>query len=90
MTNLNLTNTAAQDFSAWAQSKQARIEQVLDQILPAADLAPQILHSAMRYSALGGGKRVRALLCYAAAELCDTESCKTDNPLLMQQPAQWN
>ncbi|HPV33001.1 MAG TPA: polyprenyl synthetase family protein, partial [Methylotenera sp.] len=30
-------------------------------------------HSAMRYSALGGGKRVRALLCYAAAELCNTE-----------------
>lgn len=61
------------DFSAWAQTKQSRIEQVLNQTLPAADIAPQVLHSAMRYSALGGGKRIRALLCYAAAELCGTD-----------------
>lgn len=60
------------DFSVWAQTNQIRIEQVLDQVLPSSDLAPQVLHSAMRYSALGGGKRVRALLCYAAAEMCGT------------------
>ncbi|MGB2832287.1 MAG: polyprenyl synthetase family protein [Methylotenera sp.] len=59
-------------FEAWAQAQQARIEQVLDQTLPSANIAPQQLHSAMRYSALGGGKRVRALLCYAAAEFCET------------------
>ena len=60
-------------FQDWAQQQQARIEAVLARTLPAADVAPQTLHSAMRYSALGGGKRVRALLCYAAAELCNTE-----------------
>ena len=60
-------------FQDWAQQQQARIETVLARTLPAADIAPQTLHSAMRYSALGGGKRVRALLCYAAAELCNTE-----------------
>ena len=60
-------------FQDWAQQQQARIEAVLARTLPAADIAPQTLHSAMRYSALGGGKRVRALLCYAAAELCNTE-----------------
>ena len=60
-------------FQDWAQQQQARIETVLAHTLPAADVAPQTLHSAMRYSALGGGKRVRALLCYAAAELCNTE-----------------
>ena len=60
-------------FQDWAQQQQARIEAVLAHTLPAADVAPQTLHSAMRYSALGGGKRVRALLCYAAAELCNTE-----------------
>jgi farnesyl diphosphate synthase len=32
----------------------------------------------MRYSALGGGKRVRALLCYAAAEFCKTEDAIAD------------
>jgi len=72
MPNLNLSSQATPDFSAWALSKQARIEQMLDQALPAVNITPHTLHSAMRYSALGGGKRVRALLCYAAAEMCDT------------------
>src|SRR5450830_1250166 len=73
MPNLNLSSQATRpDFSAWALSKQAHIEQLLDQALPAVNLTPNTLHSAMRYSALGGGKRVRALLCYAAAEMCDT------------------
>lgn len=64
---------ALADFSVWAKVKQARIEEVLNQTLPTDNLAPQTLHSAMRYSALGGGKRIRALLCYASAELCDTD-----------------
>lgn len=71
MTNLSMRQ-AGPDFSVWALSKQARIEQMLDQALPAVDITPNTLHSAMHYSALGGGKRVRALLCYAAAEMCDT------------------
>ncbi len=72
------TDTTMPDFLTWAQSKQARIERVLDQILPSANLAPQALHSAMRYSVLGGGKRVRALLSYAAAEFCQTEMTIAD------------
>lgn len=71
--NSRITKTSAQDFSAWALAKQTRIEQVLESALPLANIAPTTLHSAMRYSALGGGKRVRALLCYAVAELCGTE-----------------
>ncbi len=66
------------DFPTWAKVKQSRIEEVLDEALPAADLEPQKLHSAMRYCALGGGKRVRALLCYAAAELCNTDIAIAD------------
>jgi len=72
-----LAQASALDFAAWMQSKQARLELVLDQLLPAATLAPQKLHSAMRYSSLGGGKRVRALLCYAAAELDADEAMQT-------------
>ena len=67
-----IDNTVS-DFAAWAKAKQSRIEEVLDEALPPEDQEPQKLHTAMRYSALGGGKRVRALLCYAAAELCDTD-----------------
>lgn len=74
MNNLNSSETSLLDFSAWAAEKQARIESVLNNTLPVTISNPQKLHSAMRYSALEGGKRVRALLCYAAAELCDTEA----------------
>jgi farnesyl diphosphate synthase len=68
----------ALDFSAWAKHQQSRVEEVLDEVLPSENSAPQKLHGAMRYSALGGGKRVRALLCYAAAELCSTDDSVAD------------
>lgn len=78
MNNLRETVAAEQNFQTWALSKQSRIEHVLDITLPPPDLAPINLHSAMRYSTLGGGKRVRALLCYAAAELCETNMAIAD------------
>ncbi|HTT08446.1 MAG TPA: farnesyl diphosphate synthase [Gammaproteobacteria bacterium] len=43
---------------------QARSEAALESWLPAASVPPQRLHEAMRYSVLGGGKRVRPLLVY--------------------------
>ncbi|MDA8129691.1 MAG: polyprenyl synthetase family protein [Betaproteobacteria bacterium] len=57
------------DFSAWIQACQARVESVLAERLPAAQIAPQRLHEAMRYAVLGGGKRVRPLLAFAAGEV---------------------
>jgi farnesyl diphosphate synthase len=57
------------DFSAWVSARQSRFEEVLKRLLPQADIAPQRLHGAMRYSVLEGGKRVRPLLAYAAGEL---------------------
>src|SRR3989442_12286825 len=45
---------------------QARIESALSRLLPPAHVAPARLHEAMRYAALGGGKRVRPLLSFAA------------------------
>lgn len=45
---------------------RSRVEAALDAALPASSLSPQRLHQAMRYSVLGGGKRLRPLLVYAA------------------------
>jgi len=45
---------------------QARVEAALERSLPPRDQAPQRLHEAMRYAVLGGGKRVRPLLAFAA------------------------
>jgi len=64
----------AQDFNAWMQGVQADVERALDANLPAADAVPHKLHEAMRYTALGGGKRVRPLLAYASAALFDGDA----------------
>jgi len=56
-------------FDHWASAHQQRVEEVLSRTLPSEGTLPSRLHEAMRYAVLGGGKRVRALLSYAAAEL---------------------
>src|SRR5205085_8180050 len=48
-------------------------EAVLARVMPAAHIAPARLHEAMRYAALGGGKRVRPLLTFAAGEVTRAE-----------------
>lgn len=57
------------DWMTWMSGVQARVEQALDTCLPASNIVPQRLHEAMRYAVLGGGKRVRPLLVFAAGEL---------------------
>jgi farnesyl diphosphate synthase len=51
-----------------------RTERALEGYLPAAELPPAALHEAMRYATLGGGKRLRALLCHAAGELVEADA----------------
>ena len=66
-------------FPVWSRERQQRIEGVLEALLrtdgPAARLS-----SAMRYATLGGGKRVRPLLAYAASELTDAQAADVDAP----------
>ena len=73
-------NVAANNeaFSTWTRAMQSRIETVLGQHMPTDKIIPASLHAAMRYATLGGGKRVRALLAYAAASFCSADSKKVD------------
>ncbi len=57
------------EFAAWSREAAARMECVLADLLPASRLAPSRLHDAMRYACLGGGKRVRPMLVFAAGQL---------------------
>jgi farnesyl diphosphate synthase len=61
------------DFRDWMRTRQLRVQEALDQILPSATIHPSRLHEAMRYAALGGGKRVRPLLAFAAGEVARAE-----------------
>ncbi|MDH5229672.1 MAG: (2E,6E)-farnesyl diphosphate synthase [Gammaproteobacteria bacterium] len=58
------------DFQQMLELYQERVETALNNCLPAADLAPTKLHQAMRYSVMGGGKRVRPVLVYGAGQAC--------------------
>lgn len=61
-------------FAAW----QERTERQLQHVLPDPELAPRGLHRAMRYAALGGGKRMRPLLAYAAGHLFAADEARLD------------
>ncbi|HET7662198.1 MAG TPA: farnesyl diphosphate synthase [Rhodanobacteraceae bacterium] len=66
-------------FETRATAYQERVEAALDHRLPAADTPPSSLHEAMRYAMLGGGKRIRPLLCYAAGETLGIEPDELDD-----------
>ncbi|KRE87745.1 geranyl transferase [Rhodanobacter sp. Soil772] len=55
-----------------------RAEQALDCSLPPAEQSPAELHRAMRYAVLGGGKRLRPLLVYAAAHALGEDGPQLD------------
>ena len=57
---------AMSDFQDWARTVALDMERTLENLLPAANTAPIRLHDAMRYATLGGGKRVRPMLAFAA------------------------
>ena len=54
------------ELSADLLAFSARADDVLAGVLPPEDQPPVELHRAMRYAVLGGGKRLRPLLVYAA------------------------
>ena len=71
-------DNAPGDFADWMGRIQQATETALAALLPDASIAPQRLHSAMRYAVLGGGKRVRALLVHAAGELVGASPQRLD------------
>jgi farnesyl diphosphate synthase len=65
-------------WAVWSRERARRTETFLERVLPAEDAPPVSLHRAMRYSVLGGGKRVRPLLAYAAGELAEANPAAVD------------
>jgi geranylgeranyl pyrophosphate synthase len=60
-------STATDAFGAQLESWRQRMERALAARLPEASMVPARLHEAMRYSVLGGGKRIRPALLFATA-----------------------
>jgi geranylgeranyl pyrophosphate synthase len=52
------------------EESRRRIDEALDDFLPAAALPPAVLHEAMRYAVFSGGKRLRPAIAFASARAC--------------------
>lgn len=61
------------DLKSWLKAKQKEVDEALSSYLPSENATPKSIHKAMRYSVFAGGKRLRPLLCLAAAEACGGE-----------------
>ena len=52
----------------YIEARRAEVERALAGILPPVPECPQVVHDAMAYSLLAGGKRLRPILCLVSAE----------------------
>lgn len=58
------------ELKAYLRARQQEVDRELDRFLPREKAKPATIHRAMRYSLFAGGKRLRPILCLAAAEAC--------------------
>jgi geranylgeranyl pyrophosphate synthase len=65
-----MSNVTGRDFEKRIAEDRRSVEDRLISMLPPEDEAPASLHGAMRYATIGGGKRIRAVLCLASHRLC--------------------
>jgi geranylgeranyl pyrophosphate synthase len=68
------------DFDARVSAYQQRIENVLERCLTLPDCGTARLRDAMRYSTLGGGKRLRPILVYTTGEALGAPLAHLDSP----------
>jgi geranylgeranyl diphosphate synthase type II len=61
------------NLKTYLTTRAKDVDAALDVFLPKAKERPATIHAAMRYSVFAGGKRLRPVLCLAAAEACGGE-----------------
>ena len=61
------------NLKTYLTTRAKDVDAALDVFLPKAKERPETIHAAMRYSVFAGGKRLRPVLCLAAAEACGGE-----------------
>ena len=72
----------SESFEQRSADYQARVNRMLEGALPHVAITPRRLHGAMRDAVLRGGKRLRPLVCYAAAEAAGVDDSLLDAPAL--------
>lgn len=60
--------TAEIPFNEWRSALKCWVDKALSEALPPASTRPAVVHEAMRYACLNGGKRLRAILALSFCE----------------------
>jgi geranylgeranyl diphosphate synthase type II len=63
------TEIASRGVADYLAARRQEIDRALDRLLPGETIWPATLHRALRHSVFAGGKRLRPILCLAAAEV---------------------
>jgi geranylgeranyl diphosphate synthase type II len=66
--------TAGLSVSEYLSARRAEVDEALERLVPPAEAWPSTIHRAVRHSLFAGGKRLRPILCLAAAESTGGES----------------
>jgi len=74
-----MTDIRSTTLATFLVDTRVRVDGALDRFLPTQPACPPLLAEAMRYSLLGGGKRLRPILVIAAA---DAVARRTGSPVL--------
>ena len=61
------------DLKTYLQGQAKAVDEAMNGYLPKASQQPKSIHEAMRYVVFAGGKRLRPILCLAAADICGGE-----------------
>ena len=64
-----MNRVGVESLAGYLEARRAEIESAFDRYLPKPPACPRIIHVAMRYSLLAGGKRLRPVLTLASAEI---------------------
>ena len=57
-------------ITKYLEKNRRLIDKQLDKYLPKGTTHPRIIHEAMRYSVLNGGKRIRPILVLESSKVC--------------------
>ena len=68
-------------FKSTFDERRVLVESLLEKYLPAVAMEPRMLHEAMRYSVLAGGKRLRPILALSTYEHCGGRTSSSDLPI---------
>ena len=70
------------NINNYIRDKQRIVEIALNDCLPPPSTQPAVLHQAMHYCVMNGGKRIRPILCLAAAEAFGASADKALAPAI--------